>query len=142
MVNQAAMQMEAVRTSLRTARGRLDGPTAYSSDDPLVRTPKNHWSEDPLVGKSVIGPKTIGSKKCVIGPTAHWSEKVPLVRKSHLSEDPLVRKNQKPIGPKTHWSEKVSLVRKYQVQKEVAIFKSLNFFSRAVDMLVKDKTDR
>ena len=35
--------------------------------------PTTHWSEDPLVRrrmvlKSVIGPKTIGPKKCVIGP--------------------------------------------------------------------------
>ena len=74
--------------------GRLDGPTAHWSDDPLVRKPigptaqwsknplvqrpigpKTHWSKDPLVRKSVIGPKTIGPKKCVIGPKkCHWSE--------------------------------------------------------------------
>ena len=35
-----------------------------------------HWSEDPLVQKSVVGPKTIRPKKCVLGLKTHWSESV------------------------------------------------------------------
>ena len=44
--------------------------------------PMTHWSDEPLVRKSIIGLKTIGPKKCVIDPTTHWSEKVSLVRKA------------------------------------------------------------
>ena len=45
--------------------------TTHWSENRLVRRPigpKTHLSEDQLVRKSVNRPKTIGPKKCVIGP--------------------------------------------------------------------------
>ena len=47
----------------------------------LASLSSSQTSKDPLVRKSFIGPKIIGPKKCVIGPTAHRSENVALVRK-------------------------------------------------------------
>ena len=73
------------------------GLMTHWSENPLVRRPigpKTHWFENPLVQrpigpkKGVIGPKTIGPKKC------HWSEN-PLVRKSVIGP--------KIAGTKSRW---------------------------------------
>ena len=91
------------------------GPTTHWSENPLVRRPvgpKTHRSEDPLVRKSVIGLKTIGPKKGVIGRRRLFCPK-----KSNWSENPLVRR---PVGKKTHWSEN-PLVWKSVIGPKIAV---------------------
>ena len=132
-------------------------PKAHKSDSPLVRKPislTTHWSENPLTSPKYknnssrhiyfspksITPKSISlKKKCVIRPTAHWSEKVSLGPKSHWSNGhwthPLVWNSEnllvrRPIGRKTQWSKREFFAR------------SLSFFSRSVYMLVMGKTDK
>ena len=83
------------------------GHLNLSKFDPQIQ------SHEEVPCRQPIGPTLVRKP---IGPTAHWSEKVSLVRK------PLVRKSvslvRKPIGPKKcHWSENSGNVDYHVVSK-------------------------